>query len=130
MCSVNAVVNKVLKMKLYGIPNCDTVKKARAWLAAHAIEYEFHDYKKHGVDAALLRKWMKQLGWERIINRQGQTWRKLSDAEKAAVHDVDSAIQLATEKPSVIKRPAFEHSSQLILGFDPSQYETTLLGKK
>ena len=117
-------------MKLYGIPNCDTVKKARAWLASHAIEYEFHDYKKQGVDTALLRKWMDEHGWERIINRQGQTWRKLSDAEKAAVKDVDSAIQLATEKPSVIKRPAFEYRRKLILGFDPSEYETTLIGKK
>jgi arsenate reductase len=117
-------------MKLYGIPNCDTVKKARAWLADHGIEYEFHDYKKQGVDAELLRKWMKQYGWERIINRQGQTWRKLSDAEKAAVQDIASALQLATEKSSAIKRPAFEHKGQLILGFDPTEYETTLLGDK
>jgi arsenate reductase (glutaredoxin) len=116
-------------MILYGIPNCDTVKKARTWLSSHAIEYEFHDYKKQGVDAALLRKWMTQHGWEPIINRQGQTWRKLSDAEKSAVHDIASALQLAIEKPSVIKRPAFEHQGQLILGFNPAQYETTLLGK-
>ncbi len=116
-------------MKLYGIPNCDTVKKARTWLTSHAIKYEFHDYKKLGVDADLLKKWMQQQGWERIINRQGQTWRKLNDAEKAAVNDIDSAIQLATEKPSVIKRPAFEHRGQLILGFDPTEYETTFLGK-
>ena len=119
----------VLTMKLYGIPNCDTVKKARTWLASHAIEYEFHDYKKLGVDADLLQKWMKQHGWERIINRKGQTWRKLSDVEKTAVQDVKSALQLAIEKPSVIKRPAFEHHGQLILGFDPAEYETTLLGK-
>ena len=116
-------------MKLYGIPNCDTVKKARAWLTSHSIEYEFHDYKKLGVDADLLEKWMQQKGWERIINRQGQTWRKLSDVEKAAVHDIASAIKLATEKPSVIKRPAVEYRCQLLLGFDPAEYETTFLGK-
>ena len=116
-------------MKLYGIPNCDTVKKARAWLASHEISYEFHDYKKQGVEADLLRQWMTQHGWEPIINRKGQTWRKLSDAEKSAVHDIDSALQLAIEKPSVIKRPAFEFRRQLILGFDPAEYETTLLGK-
>jgi len=116
-------------MKLYGIPNCDTVKKARAWLTSHAIEYEFHDYKKQGVDTALLRKWMEEYGWELIINRQGQTWRKLSDVEKAAVNNIDSALQLAIDKPSVIKRPAFEFRRKLMLGFDSSQYEKTLLGK-
>ncbi len=112
-------------MKLYGIANCDSVKKARTWLATHAIEYEFHDYKKHGVDADLLRQWMMQLGWERIINRQGQTWRKLSDSEKAAVQDSAAALTLALDKPSVIKRPAIEYQGQLILGFDPTQYSTT-----
>ena len=112
-------------MKLYGIANCDSVKKARTWLATHAIEYEFHDYKKHGVDADLLRDWMMQLGWERIINRQGQTWRKLSDSEKAAVQDSAAALKLALDKPSVIKRPAVEYQGQLILGFDPAQYSTT-----
>ena len=117
-------------MKLYGIPNCDTVKKARAWLASHAIQYEFHDYKKLGVDADLLQQWMTRHGWEPIINRQGQTWRKLSDTEKAAVQDLTSALKLAIEKPSVIKRPAFEHRGRLILGFDPNQYATTFLGEK
>ena len=112
-------------MKLYGIANCDSVKKARTWLAVHAIAYEFHDYKKHGVDADLLRQWMMQHGWERIINRQGQTWRKLSDSEKAAVQDSATALQLALDKPSVIKRPAIEHQGQLILGFNPTHYATT-----
>lgn len=110
-------------MKLYGIPNCDTVKKARAWLEAHGIEYEFHDYKKLGVDSALLAKWMTQAGWEKVINRQGQTWRKLSDAEKAQITGAPAAIQLAQDKPSVIKRPAFEHKNKLILGFDEAEYQ-------
>lgn len=110
-------------MKLYGIPNCDTVKKARAWLEAHDIEYEFHDYKKLGVDAPLLAKWMAKAGWEKIINRQGQTWRKLSDEEKARIKNGATAIKLAQEKPSVIKRPAFEHKGKLILGFDETEYQ-------
>jgi len=117
-------------MKLYGIPNCDTVKKARAWLAEHGVEHEFHDYKKLGVDTALLQKWMAKVGWEKVINRQGQTWRKLSDAEKAGITDATSALQLAQDKPSAIKRPAFEYKGKLILGFDPAEYETTFFGDK
>lgn len=116
-------------MKLYGIPNCDTVKKARAWLAEHGIEYEFHDYKKHGVDAALLQKWMTKAGWENVVNRKGLTWRKLTDAEKAKIKDDKSAIKFLVEKPSAIKRPAFEHKGKLILGFDSAEYEETLGGK-
>jgi arsenate reductase len=110
-------------MKLYGIPNCDTVKKARAWLETHAIDYEFHDYKKHGVDAASLAHWMAQVGWEKVLNRQGQTWRKLSEAEKAAVKDEASAIALLLAQPSAIKRPAIEAQGKLILGFDAVAYQ-------
>ena len=117
-------------MKVYGIPNCDTVKKARAWLAEHDVDYEFHDYKKHGVDAALLSKWMHKVGWESVINRQGQTWRKMTENEKAAITDAASALKLAQEKPSVIKRPAFEVKGKLILGFDPDTYSTTFGVKK
>lgn len=110
-------------MKLYGIPNCDTVKKARTWLESHGIAYEFHDYKKHGVDATLLAKWMKAVDWGEVVNRKGITWRKLSDTEKAAVTDDASAINLLVENPSAIKRPAFEYQDKLVLGFDPTVYE-------
>ncbi len=110
-------------MKLYGIPNCDTVKKARAWLNTHGVDYEFHDYKKQGVDAALLAQWIAQAGWEKVINRQGQTWRKLSDAEKSAVSDDASAIQLLLDKPSAIKRPAIAVKGRLLLGFDVNEYQ-------
>jgi len=116
-------------MKLYAIPNCDTVKKARAWLNMHGVEYEFHDFKKQGVDAALLAKWMAKAGWEKVINRQGQTWRKLSDAEKAQIQDDASAIKLAQDKPSVIKRPAFEYKGKLILGFNETEYQN-IFGEK
>ena len=110
-------------MKLYGIPNCDTVKKARAWLETRGIEYEFHDYKKLGVDSALLARWMADVGWEKIINRTGQTWRKLSEAEKTEITSPVSAIKLAQTNLSIIKRPIFEHQGQLILGFTESEYE-------
>lgn len=109
-------------MKVYGIPNCDTVKKARAWLDTHGVEYEFHDYKKHGVDEALLAKWMGKVGWENLVNRKGVTWRKLTDAEKARVADDKSAIAFLVEKPSAIKRPAFEFKGKLVLGFDEQEY--------
>ena len=109
-------------MKVYGIPNCDTVKKARAWLDAHGIAYEFHDWKKNGVDPQLLARWMDAVGWEQLVNRSGVTWRKLSDAEKARVKDKDSAIAFLLEKPSAIRRPAFEYEGKLVLGFDPDTY--------
>ena len=112
-------------MKLYGIPNCDTVKKARAWLEAHGIDYEFHDYKKLGVDAVVMQKWLTKLDWGTLVNRQGQTWRKLSQEEKATVKDNISALKLMIERPSVIKRPAIEYHEKLILGFDPTEYEIT-----
>ena len=111
-------------MKVYGIPNCDTVKKARTWLESHGIQYEFHDYKKHGVDAVLLAKWMDAVGWQEVVNRRGVTWRKLSDAEKAAITSNESAIRLLMDKPSAIKRPAFEYQDKLVLGFDPDVYQT------
>ncbi len=113
-------------MRVYGIPNCDTVKKARAWLESHGVQYEFHDWKKQGVDPALLAKWMKAVSWQEVVNRKGITWRKLSDAEKNAVTDDASAIKLLLEKPSAIRRPAFEYQDKLVLGFDPAIYEQVL----
>lgn len=107
---------------VYGIAQCDTVKKARAWLDAHGVEYRFHDWKKHGVDRELLAKWMHEAGWEKIVNRQGITWRKLPEAEKARVKDAASALAFLADKPSAIKRPAFEHRGRLVLGFDPAEY--------
>ena len=89
---------------LYGIPNCDTVKKARAWLDAQGVAYDFHDFKKAGVPATL-DAWVATLGWEVLLNRKGTTWRKLDPTEQAAVHDAASAIALMRRQPSVIKRP-------------------------
>ncbi|UXY17084.1 ArsC family reductase [Chitiniphilus purpureus] len=113
-------------MKLYGIPNCDTVKKARAWLAEAGLEYAWHDYKKQGVDRALLQGWIGQRGWEVLVNKSGTTWRKLDDDSKAAVHDAESAIALMLSQPSVIKRPVLEHDGKILVGFNPNDYAAFL----
>lgn len=110
-------------MKLYGIPNCTTVKKARAWLAGHALEVAFHDFKKEGVDAAWLHKVAAQTGWQALLNTRGTTWRKLPDAEKAAVTDEASAIALMILQPSVIKRPVLERDGRYHLGFAEDHYQ-------
>lgn len=110
-------------MKLYGTPNCNTVKKARAWLDEHGVAYEFHDYKKQGVDLAMLESWLAQMPWEKLVNRAGMTWRGLSDAEKSAVTDNASAVALMIEKPSVIRRPVMADGARLVtIGFDASEY--------
>lgn len=109
--------------KLYGIPNCATVKKARAWLDERGIEYDFHDYKKLGVDAARLDAWMKKVDWQQLVNRSGTTWRKLDEARKAAVTSATAARVLMVEQPSVIKRPVVEAGGKLLVGFDPERYE-------
>lgn len=110
-------------MKLYGIPNCSTVKKARSWLDQHAIAYEFHDFKKLGLDATTGQAWLKQQPWEKLINRSGMTWRNLSDAEKNAVVDAPSALALMQDKTSAIKRPVLVDNNQILaLGFNETDY--------
>lgn len=110
-------------MKLYGIPNCTTVKKARAWLAEHGHDVPFHDFKKQGVEAAWLQDVARQTGWQALLNTRGTTWRKLTDAEKTAVTDASSAIACMLAQPSVIKRPVLEHDGRYHLGFAEEQYE-------
>jgi arsenate reductase (glutaredoxin) len=110
-------------MKLYGIPNCNTVKKARDWLDTHHIAYEFHDFKKSGIDEATLINWLNQQPWEKLVNRAGMTWRALSDEAKASVKDNVSASTLMREKTSVIKRPVVEKDGKILsLGFDEPAY--------
>ena len=111
--------------KLYGIPNCDTVKKARAWLAAQGIDYEFHDYKKLGIDAARLDAWFKKADWQQLLNRSGTTWRKLDEARKASITSSTTANALMREQPSIIKRPVVELGATLLVGFDPQRYQDT-----
>jgi arsenate reductase (glutaredoxin) len=110
---------------LYGIPNCDTVKKARTWLDAHHITYKFHDYKKLGIDEASLTRWCAQLGWESVLNKAGTTFRKLGDADKQNLTEV-KALKLMLAHPSLIKRPVLEKGDILILGFKPEKYQSII----
>lgn len=110
-------------MKLYGIPNCNTVKTARVWLVDHTVDYTFHDFKKHGLTAECVQNWLAQVPWETLVNRKGLTWRGLSDTEKAAVCDDASALTLMLAKPSVIKRPILEQDGKVLcVGFDEATY--------
>lgn len=105
---------------VYGIPNCDTVKKARAWLQAQGHTFDFHDYKKQGVPTERLSSWVAEVGWEKLVNRQGTTWRKLDPAIQAGVTDAASAKALMCSQPSVIKRPVIERDGRVLgVGFDP-----------
>lgn len=114
-------------MKLYGIPNCDTVKKARACLAEAGRDVEFHDFKKLGVPADRLPAWLAAAGWEKLLNRQGTMWRKLEEAERAAVVDEASAAALMRRVPSVIKRPVVEWADgSITVGFDAARWAERL----
>lgn len=111
-------------LTLYGIPNCNTVKKARVWLDANDIAYTFHDFKKHGTTPALLQRWLEQIAWEKLVNRAGTTWRNLPDDARNAVQDQSSAMALMLEKPSVIKRPVLERDGKVVLlGFSETGYQ-------
>ncbi|MCG7982628.1 MAG: ArsC family reductase [Candidatus Thiodiazotropha lotti] len=108
-------------VKMYGIPNCDTIKKARRWLDEHGVAYEFYDYKKAGVDEAMLTAWTGQLGWESLLNKRSTTWRQLDETAKADL-DERQAIQIMLAHPSIIKRPLLDDGEQLHLGFKADQY--------
>jgi arsenate reductase len=108
---------------VYGIPNCDTVKKARLWLAEQGVAYEFHDFKKHGLPDAQLDEWLTRCGWERLLNRKGTTWRKLDTKQQGTVHDAASAKALMQANPSVIKRPVVDWGGDITVGFDRAAWE-------
>jgi arsenate reductase (glutaredoxin) len=110
---------------IYGIKNCDTMKKARAWLDAHGIAYDFHDYKTQGIDRDQLDSWVRTLGWEVLLNRAGTTFRKLPDAEKTGL-DEAKAVALMLAQPSMIKRPVLDLGSRLIVGFKEGEYAAAL----
>ena len=110
---------------IYGIANCDTVKKARAWLDARGIAHSFHDYKKEGADPAKLAAWADALGWEALLNRRGTTFRKLPDADKADV-DRAKALALMAAHPSLIKRPLVEHAGGVLAGFSEGEWAAAL----
>jgi arsenate reductase (glutaredoxin) len=106
---------------LYGIKNCDTMKKARTWLDGHGVQYEFHDYKACGIDAAALARWSGKVGWETLLNRSGTTFRKLPEAQKTDLTE-RKAIALMLEQPSMIKRPVLDTGARLLVGFKPETY--------
>lgn len=112
------------RLTLYGISNCDQVKKARAWLATRNHDVDFHDVKKTGIDRATIAQWMQQIDWEVLLNRKGTTWRGLSDERKTMVIDADSAATLMLEQPSVIKRPVLVLAEQTVVGFSEPLYES------
>ena len=113
---------------LYGIQNCDTMKKARTWLDGHGVAYEFHDYKVAGIDADRLKRWIGKAGWETVLNRAGTTFRKLPDSQKANL-DERKAIALMLQQPSMIKRPVLELGDKLLVGFKPEAYAKATRGK-
>jgi arsenate reductase len=110
-----------MTITMHGIPNCDTVKKARDWLAGHGVEYAFHDYKKAGIDKARLEGWVSQVGWETLLNRAGLTFKKLPDADKTGLTE-KKAIALMLAQPSMIKRPVVEKRGKITVGFKPEIY--------
>ena len=112
---------------LYGISNCDTVKKARTWLAEHQIDYHFYDYKKQGIDAEKLAIWCQQWGWENVLNKKGLTYKKLDDAAKSQIENETTAINYMLKATSSIKRPILETANGLLLGFVVDEYEQAFL---
>jgi arsenate reductase len=110
-----------MTVTIYGIKNCDTMKKARAWLDQHGVEYAFHDYKAAGIDRKRLEDWSKAVGWETLLNRAGTTFRKLPDAEKEGL-TAAKAIRLMLEQPSMIKRPVLDTGKGLLVGFKADDY--------
>ena len=114
-----------MTIHFYGIPNCDTVKKARSYLDAAGKDYHFHDFKKEGADQDTVRGWVQAAGWERVLNRQGMTFRKLEPEQKEGL-DAEKAIRLMVAHPSCIKRPVVDHPGGLLVGFDPQEWDAKL----
>lgn len=111
---------------LYGIPNCDTVKKARVWLAEHGVAHEFHDYRKAGVDRARVESWVAEHGWETVLNRAGTTFKALPDADKTGLN-AEKAVDLMLAQPSMIKRPVLDLGGRTLVGFKPDRYAGTVI---
>ena len=111
-----------MSITIYGIKNCDTMKKARAWLDDHGVKYDFHDYKSEGIGKDKLKAWSDELGWEALLNRAGTTFRKLPDADKEGLNE-KKALALMLEQPSMIKRPVLDLDGKLVVGFKPDIYD-------
>jgi arsenate reductase len=118
-----------VSITIYGIKNCDTMKKARAWLETHRVAYQFHDYKAEGIDKKRLEGWAKNVGWETLLNRAGTTFRKLPDKDREGL-TATKAIALMLEQPSMIKRPVLDLGDKLVVGFKPEVYKAEVGGRK
>lgn len=118
-----------MTITLYGIPNCDTVKKARTWLTEHNQSFDFHDFKKDGITRELISGWLQDVSADVLINRKGTTWRKLSDEQKALIKDDASAIELMMSSPSVIKRPVLSYADKTNVGFSDALYQQIFTNK-
>ena len=112
-------------VQIHGIPNCDTIKKARKWLEANGIEYQFHDFRKDGLEKSDLSKWVKQAGWETLLNRRGTTWRKLTEKDKSDINE-QKAIELMLDHPAMIKRPVLVKGKTVHVGFNEKEYKDLL----
>lgn len=117
-----------MTITIYGIPNCDTVKKARTWLTEHQQEFVFHDFKKQGLSRDTVAGWLQHLSRDVLVNRKGTTWRALSDERKASIVDDEAAIALMLENPSVIKRPVLDKDGAFSVGFSGAQYQQIFNG--
>ena len=115
-----------MSLTVYGIPNCDTVKKARAWLDGQGLAHAFHDYKKQGADAVQVAGWVAQAGLDKVLNKAGTTFRKLPEVDKADL-TIDKAVALMVAQPSLIKRPIVEHPGGLLVGFKPAEWDAALI---
>ncbi|MEO0689028.1 MAG: ArsC family reductase [Pseudomonadota bacterium] len=115
-----------MTIHFYGIPNCDTVKKARKWLEAQGLDYAFHDYKKEGADAAKVESWIAAKGVDVVLNKRGTTFRELTDAEKASAEESHAAVALLVQHPSMIKRPVVEHAGGILVGFKEDEWSAAL----
>lgn len=113
-----------MKITVYGIPNCGSVKKARTFLEDKSLHYEFHDYKKSGINETKLNSWCQEFGWEKVLNKKGQTWRNLGDEVKALVTNQTSAVKLMLKNTSAIKRPIIETEKGNLIGFEENQYNS------
>ncbi len=120
---------KTKVVTIYGIKNCDTMKKARAWLEAHGVAYGFHDYKSAGIERGVLEGWAREAGWEVLLNRAGTTFRKLPDKDREGLTE-KKAIALMVAQPSMIKRPVLDVGGRLLVGFKPEQYEKTFAARR
>ncbi len=112
-------------MIVYGIPNCDTIRKARKWLQSHGLEYQFHDFRKDGLEPALLQEWADTLGWETLLNRRGTSWRKLPEKTRDSV-DAKAAVRIMLEQPAIIKRPVLVKGKKILVGFNEDDYRKLL----